>query len=293
MRKDGAVIEAMRPGRRPAGGGPAVGWARTVWAQVRLNHTVMLRQRGLAVTILVMPLFFVVLYTVTVRGNGLKIGIPPRPYVGVGTLAMGFATAFMSVTSAVVGRREERVYKRLRGTPLPVGSIFAGDILHAVLVALVQEVVAGGYLIVALHAPVPHDIVLVLVGSAVGAAVFCALALGVSGLLPSVEVAQLAAVPVLLVGALGSGMMVPLSVFPDWARRVGEVLPLTPAVRMIRTGWFGRDLSVAPVKGVTPPRVGFLEGFQVSAVSLGVALLWIALGLWLTRRFFRWDPRRA
>jgi ABC-2 type transport system permease protein len=269
------------------------GWPAMVWAQVRLNHTALVRQRGLAFSVLTLPLFFVVVYTINPTAHETIGGVSTRAYVGVGTLAMGCLAAFMSVSAAAVYRREERIYKRLRGTALPVGAIFAGDVAHAVLVGLVQEVLSAGYLIVVLHAPMPSNIPLILVASLIGSVAFCVLALGVSGLLPSNEVAQLASVPVLLIGALGSGMAIPLSALPGWARGVCEVLAPTPIVRAVRTGWFGRDFSAEPAKHVAAHHVGLLDGFQVSGAGLGVALLWIAVGLWLTRRFFRWDPRRA
>jgi ABC-2 type transport system permease protein len=267
------------------------GWPSMVWAQVRLNHTVLVRQRGMAVSILVLPVFVAVLYAITGRGGEAIGGVPSDTYIGVGAIAMVFTTAFMSVSLAVVNRREERVYKRLRGTPLPVSAIFAGDVAHAAAVTFVQAALAAGFVLVR-DAPTPGNVPLVLLAVVVGAAVFCALALGLSGLLPNTEVAQLAAIPVVLVGAVGSGVA-PLTAFPGWAQRTAEVLPLTPVVRMLHTGWLGRDFSSEPVKGVAADKVGILQGFQVTAGSLGVALVWIAIGLWLTRRYFRWDPRRA
>src|SRR5262249_36843619 len=162
----------------------------------------------LAFSALLLPLFFVVVYTLGPAG-AMVGGVPRKEYVGAATLALVFTTAFMTVSSAVVNRREERIYKRLRGTALPTVAIFAVDVVHAVLVALVQEIVSAGYVVVALHAPIPRDIPLVLLASVVGASVFCALGLGVAGLLPSTEVAQLAAMPVIVLGALASGIVFP------------------------------------------------------------------------------------
>jgi hypothetical protein len=234
--------------------GSMPGWPVMVWAQVRLNHTTLLRQRGLAFSVLTLPLFLVVLYTINPTAHEMIGGVSARAYVGVGTLAMGCLAAFMSVSAAAVYRREERIYKRLRGTALPIGAIFAGDVAHAVLVGLVQEVIAAGYLIVVLHAPMPRSIPLILVASLIGSVVFCVLALGVSGLLPSNEVAQLASVPVLLIDRAGGPHRL---VRPRLLRRPGRArrrAPRRPPERLpgVRRGT-GRGTAVDRPRPLVDP----------------------------------------
>ena len=179
------MSRSRTPVRNAGRAGSVPEWPAMVWAQVRLNHIALLRQRGLAFGVLTLPLFLVVVYTINPTAHETIGGVSARAYVGVGTLAMGCLAAFMSVSAAAVYRREERIYKRLRGTALPTGAIFAGDVAHAVLVGLLQEVLAAGYLIVVLHAPMPRNIPLILVATLVGSVAFCALALGVSGRCPA------------------------------------------------------------------------------------------------------------
>jgi ABC-2 type transport system permease protein len=262
------------------------GWVSMAWAQTRLNHTVMMRMRGLAFSVLLLPLFLAVVNTSGVR---LPVnGVPAAVFGAVGALAVVFPFAYMTITAGVVVRREERIYKRLRGSALPTSAIFAGDVLHATLIGAVQGVVILAYAMAVVGAPLPRNIPLMLVAFVLGAAVFAALAIGTAGLIPNYEVAQLVALPVLFGSLVGAGMMFPLSVLPDWAQRIAEVLPLTPVVTMIRTAYLGRDFGQDAA-----PEIGFLEGFQVSAAGLGIGLLWIGVGLWSARRCFRWDPRRT
>ncbi|WP_101787871.1 ABC transporter permease [Nonomuraea indica] len=264
-------------------------WASMVWAQARLNQTVLLRQRGLAFSVLLLPLFMAFAYTSgDAQGGATVSGVPMTVFAAVGAIAVVFPFSYMTITTGIVVRREERVYKRLRGSALPTSAIFAGDILHATLVGAVQGGVILAYVIAVVGAPVPRNIPLMLLAFVLGAAVFAALAIGTSGLIPNYEVAQLVALPVLLVCMFGSGMMLPLSELPEWGQRVAERLPLTPVVTMMRTAFLGRDFGRDGA-----PEVGFLEAFQSSAAGLGVALLWIGVSLWCTRRYFRWDPRRA
>ncbi|TMR16095.1 ABC transporter permease [Nonomuraea turkmeniaca] len=256
-------------------------WASMAWAQTRLDFTVMLRQRGLAFTVLLLPLFLAFVNTANSVAGAEVAG-------AVGALAVVFPFSYMTITSGIVVRREERVYKRLRGSALPTSAIFAGDVLHATLIGAVQGVAILAYVMAVVGGPLPRNVPLMLVAFLLGAAVFAALAIGTAGLIPNYEVAQLVALPVLFGSLLGAGMMFPLSVLPEWGQRVAELMPLTPIVTMIRTAYLGRDYGQAAA-----PKVGFLEGFQVSAAGLGIALLWVGIGLWSARRYFRWDPRRA
>ncbi|NRQ33523.1 ABC transporter permease [Nonomuraea sp. NN258] len=263
-------------------------WLSMTWAQARLNQTVLLRQRGMAFSVLFLPLFLAFVYTSGPTIEGGVNGVPGTVYAAVGAMAVVFPFSYMTIATGIVVRREERVYKRLRGSALPTSAIFAGDILHATLVGAVQAALILGYAIAAVKAPVPANIPLMLLAFVLGAAVFAALAIGTAGLIPNYEVAQLVALPVLFLSLFGSGMIVPLTSLPDWGQRIAEALPLTPVVSMLRTGFLGRDFSVD-----SAPEVGFLESFQVSAAGLAIALLWVGVGLLSTRQYFRWEPRRA
>ncbi|WP_336205954.1 ABC transporter permease [Nonomuraea sp. LPB2021202275-12-8] len=263
-------------------------WLSMVWAQARLNQTVLMRQRGLAFSVLLLPLFLAFANTANARSLDTVNGVPAAAFAAVGAIAVVFPFSYMTIATSIVVRREERVYKRLRGSALPTSAIFAGDILHASLLGAVQGVVILVYAITVANAPMPSNVPLMLLAFVLGAAVFAALAIGTAGFIPNYEVAQLVALPVLFISLVGTGMMIPLSALPEWGQRVAELLPLTPVVTMMRTAFLGRDFAqeAAPV-------VGFLEAFQVSAAGLGIGLLWIGVGLWSTRKYFRWDPRRA
>ncbi|MEV4221336.1 ABC transporter permease [Nonomuraea sp. NPDC049725] len=263
-------------------------WLSMVWAQARLNQTVLLRQRGMAFTVLLLPLFLAFVYTSGPQGAEMVNGVPGGVFAAVSAIAVVLPFSYMTIATAVVVRREERVYKRLRGSALPTSAIFAGDIVHATILGAVQAVIILVFAMGVAGAPMPSNVPLLLLAFLLGAAVFAALAIGTAGLIPNYEVAQLVALPVLFVSMFGAGLMFPVSVLPEWGQRVAEMLPLSPIVAMMRTAILGRDFAADAA-----PAVGFLESFQVSAVAIGIGLLWIGVGLWSTRRYFRWDPRRA
>ncbi|MGN9785659.1 ABC transporter permease [Nonomuraea sp. ZG12] len=263
-------------------------WLSMVWAQTRLNQTVLLRQRGMAFSVLLLPLFLAFVNTANARSQDLVNGVPATAFAAVGAIAVVFPFSYMTIATSIVVRREERVYKRLRGSALPTSAIFAGDILHATLVGAVQAVVILVYAVAVVDAPMPRNIPLMLLAFLLGAAVFAALAIGTAGFIPNYEVAQLVALPVLFISLVAAGVMFPLSMLPEWGQQISERLPLTPVVSILRTAFLGRDFAQEGA-----PAIDFLESFQVSAAGVGIGLLWIGLGLWLTRQYFRWDPRRA
>ncbi len=67
-----------------------------------------------------------------------------------------------------------------------------------------------------------------------------------------------------------SGALFPTEVLPTFAQRLGEVLPMTYAVRIIREAW----------------TMGTIDG-----VALGVCLATAAVATVIAVKFFRWEAR--
>ncbi|GHE51834.1 transport permease protein [Streptomyces longispororuber] len=250
--------------------------AQRMLALARAELTLLGRSKGT----LVMALFVPLVMPFSVRagasemdleGTGLSVGSVVLPG------AIGFSLLF-AVYSALVNvyaaRREELVLKRLRTGELRDAEILAGAALPSVAVGLLQSVLlaAGCVALLDVGAPeAPHYAVL---GLLLGLALWPVLAAATASFSRSVENAQVAAMPLLLLSFFGSGTMVPLEVMPDRVAAVCELLPLTPVVELIRGGWTG-DLSAADALG-----------------ALAVTVAWIGVGVFAVRRWFRWEPRR-
>ena len=191
--------------------------------------------------------------------------------------AVGFSLLF-AVYSSLVGvyvvRREELVLKRLRTGELRDAEILAGSALPAVLTGLAQclLLITGCTVLLDLSAPsAPH---LAVLGLLLGLVISAALAAVTASWTRTGESAQVTPMPLLIVSMLGSGMFVPLELFPDRLASVCELLPLTPVVSLVRGGWTG----------------GLSAGEALQALT--VALAWTALAVFAVRRRFRWEPRR-
>ncbi|NEC52310.1 ABC transporter permease [Actinospica acidiphila] len=191
--------------------------------------------------------------------------------------AVGFSLLF-AVYSTLVGvyvvRREELVLKRLRTGELRDAEILSGAALPAVLTGLLQclLLIAGCAALLDLSAPsAPH---LTVLGLLLGLVMSAALAAATASWTRTGESAQVTPMPLMFVSMLGSGMFVPLELYPDRLASVCELLPLTPVVTLVRGGWTG-DLSAGDALG-----------------ALAVALAWTAVAVFAVRRRFRWEPRR-
>ncbi|MFE9766653.1 ABC transporter permease [Streptomyces sp. NPDC005808] len=205
------------------------------------------------------------------KGTGLSAGSIILPS------SVGFSLLFAVYSSLVTvyaARREELVLKRLRTGELRDAEILTGAALPSAAIALVQCLILTAACAVLLDVgapPAPH---LAVLGLLLGLVMWPPLAALTASVSRSVEGAQVATMPLIMVSMLGSGTFVPLEVMPDRLASVCELLPLTPVITLIRGGWTG-DLSAYDALG-----------------ALATAVAWTVLAVFAVRRWFRWEPRR-
>ncbi|MER5541418.1 ABC transporter permease [Streptomyces sp. NPDC002589] len=256
------------------GGGTSAG--RRLWALGRAELTLLGRNRGVVFTALAVPLLlpFTIrpaMDQVDLKKQGLTIGTTLL------TAAIGFSFLFAVYTSLVnayVARREELVLKRLRTGELSDTEILTGTALPALVIGLAQALVLCVGCAVLLHTGAPRAPYLILPGLVAGYLVSAALAALTASFTRTVESAQVTALPLMFVSMLGSGITFPTEIMPDKLASVCELLPLSPAVRLVRAGWTGQ-MSAYEALG-----------------ALTTALAWIILAVFAVRRRFQWEPRR-
>ncbi|MFI1962167.1 ABC transporter permease [Streptomyces althioticus] len=242
----------------------------------RAELTLLRRNKGALVAGLFVPLILPLSVRSAAEEMDLaEAGLTPGELVL--PAAVGFSLLF-AVYSTLVGvyvvRREELVLKRLRTGELRDVEILSGAALPAVLTGLLQclLLITGCALLLDLSAPsAPH---LAVLGLLLGLVMSAALAAATASWTRTGESAQVTPMPLMFASMLGSGMFVPLELFPDRLASVCELLPLTPVVNLVRGGWTG-DLSAGDALG-----------------ALAVALAWTAVAVFAVRRRFRWEPRR-
>ncbi|MEV0639109.1 ABC transporter permease [Streptomyces sp. NPDC050619] len=242
----------------------------------RAELTLLGRSRGTLVAALFVPLVVPVslrsaLEDMDLGEAGLDVGTVLLPAaVGVSLLFAVYGV----LVGAFVSRREELVLKRLRTGELRDGEILVGATLPAAAIGLVQSLllVAGCTALLDLAAPkAPH---LAVGGLLLGLVVCAALAAVTASFTRTVESAQVTSLPLVLVSMGASGIAVPMELLPDRVASVFELLPLSPVITLVRGGWTG-DLSAYEALG-----------------AVVTALVWVAVGVFAVRRWFRWEPRR-
>ncbi|MGX1548703.1 ABC transporter permease [Streptomyces adustus] len=265
-------MSALTPRAAPASA-PTV---RRLRALARAELTLLGRNRSAVLTALLVPLAlpFTVRPAVDgidLRAEGLNLGTVTL------TAAIGFSLLFAvytSLVSAFVARREELVLKRLRTGELGDPEILVGTSLPAVCIGLVQALVLSTGCVLLLDAGAPEAPYLTVLGLLTGLVLCAALAALTSAFTRTTESAQVTALPLVLVSMIGSGIAVPAQILPDRFAAVCELLPLSPAIRLVGGGWTG-GLTTSEALGAT-----------------ATALAWTVVAVFAVRRWFRWEPRR-
>ncbi|GHI06578.1 hypothetical protein AQI88_19725 [Streptomyces cellostaticus] len=254
-------------------------WApagRRLRALARAELALLGRNRGVVFTAVTVPLILPfsvgpAFDRVDLKKEGLSVG------AAMMTAAVGFAFLFAVYTSLVnayVARREELVLKRLRTGELSDAEILTGTALPAAGLGLVQALLLCVGCAVLLHTGAPKAPYLTVLGVAAGLVLSAALAALTAAFTRTTESAQVTALPLVFVSMAGSGIMIPTEVMPHTLASVCELLPLSPAIRLVRAGWSGQ-MSAYEALGTT-----------------ATALAWIVVAVFAVRRWFRWEPRR-
>ncbi|MGW2346567.1 ABC transporter permease [Streptomyces sp. NPDC001661] len=245
-------------------------------ALARAEFTLIGRSKGVLFTAVFVPLVLPFSVSQSVDKGDLK-----GAGLNLGTVMISSAIAFSllfavysSLVSVYASRREELVLKRLRTGELRDLEILSGAAVPSVVIGLVQCTAVAVVCTFALDAGAPEAPQLVVLGVLLGIPLCVALAALTTVFSRSVESAQVAAMPMLLVSMIGSGAVVPLEILPDKMAAVCELLPLTSALTLVRGGWSG-SLS---------------GGESLKAIVIAVA--WILVAVFAVQKRFRWEPRR-
>lgn len=179
-------------------------------------------------------------------------------------------SCYSQLAIVLAARRQNGILKRVRATPLPAAVYFVGLLAHCVVVSAVDVLlisVVGRLYGVPLPAA-PHLPALA-VTLVLGAAAFCALGVAVASLIRNAEAAPSVVQFVLFPLVFVSGTYMPIH--SGLLNGVSAALPVKPFNDALLTSFTTDDAGL-------PWR------------SLGVLLLWGALGAVVAVRRFRWDP---
>ncbi|WP_086826910.1 ABC transporter permease [Allokutzneria sp. NRRL B-24872] len=179
-------------------------------------------------------------------------------------------SGIMGLAETLADYRDKGILRRMRVSPLRPWQILGS---HALMNLLIS--VLGAVLLIAVASTFfglswPTSIPLVLLVSA--AAACCILAIGfvLGSVLPTVRMTQAVAAALYFPSIFVSGVLLPREALPEFARQIGDVIPVTYAVNGIRAAWAH----------------GTLDGTAL-LVLLGTAVIGTVIAL----RTFRWESR--
>jgi ABC-2 type transport system permease protein len=253
-------------------------------AAVARAELLLLRRNPMAlVTVALMPAVMVLLFRASVPAEPAGRGVGPSLLTSLigATLLL---VVYYNLVGALVARREELVLKRLRAGELGDGEILAGVVMPAVAIAWGQLAVGAVAAALAVGLPRPVNPVLVLLALTGGTATFALLAVASTALTRTVQLAELTTTPLLVASLTLSGLLFPLEQLPAPLQDLARILPLTPVVDLLRLGLAG----TAP----DGTALGAAATWRPGMVAAGVLAAWVAVGCCLSRRYFRWEPRR-
>jgi ABC-2 type transport system permease protein len=242
--------------------------------QLRWEQLLFWRSRESAVFVFLFPLLLFTLLTAVY--NGRIYGRPASWALLAGMLGYGAATtAFAGLALILVARRELGILKRIRSTPLPPATYLVAVLTSIMVVFALQAVSLFVLGKVLKSTPWPHNVVSLALALALGAAVFAALGLALTGFIRSLEGSSAIVNVIVLPMAFLSGSFGPTRHYPQALRAIGAVLPLKPLIDLINAI--------------------YLHGQQIWDRPRAVAILiaWGIFGMAVAIRKFRWEPREG
>jgi ABC-2 type transport system permease protein len=201
-----------------------------------------------------------------------------------GMIAGGImSTSFQYLAIAIATERENGMLKRLSGTPMPRMAYFAGKVVQVTVCTVAETVllIAVGMLFYHLHLPTSPGRWWTFAWVFVLGSAACTL-LGIAA--SSVPRSAASAMPVITlpftVLQFISGVYVPFTVVPAWMRDVASFFPLK---------WMAQGMRSV----FLPEQAAALEpaGSWEHGLTALVLVVWIAAGLVLCAKTFRWQSR--
>jgi ABC-2 type transport system permease protein len=247
-------------------------------AEVRL----LLRNRTAAAYSLLGPVFLLGTVGAIAGSNGIALDGPGFIADAIGiTLIL---VAYYNLVTTFVARREELVLQRMRTGELTDGEILLGTAVPTLLVTVVQIAVVAVGVVALGRWSAPVDVVLPFLALLGGGALMVLLAAASTSVTRTVEAAQFTTLPLVLAATLLSGLLVPLSGFPEPVAEAFRLLPLTPVIELSRLGLVGETWRGAAVDTA--------GAWSAAPVPLAVLAGWLVVGAVVAHRVFRWAPRR-
>ncbi|MEU8498937.1 ABC transporter permease [Streptomyces lavendulae] len=243
------------------------------------------RQRDAVVFTFAFPVVFLALFASIFHDTVEGSGVTASQLYAAGMVAAGImSTSFQSLGISIAVERDEKVLRRLRGTPMPPASYFFGKVWLVLVTGLAETAVLllVGTVVFDLNLPASAAkwfafawiFALGLTGCAL-------LGIAVSSLPRSGKSASSVVVLPFLILQFISGVFIPVGQIPGWLLDVGALFPLKWMCQGLRGVFLPESAAVLEQAG----------DWEYGKVAL-VLGAWVLGGLALCLLTFRWKGRR-
>ncbi|MGX5208507.1 ABC transporter permease [Streptomyces violaceus] len=243
------------------------------------------RQRDQVVFTFAFPVVFLFLFASIFRDDVEGAGITASQLYVPAMMAAGImSTSFQALGVSIAIEREEKVLRRLRGTPMPPTAYFLGKIWLVLFTGLLETVIllliGTTFYDVALPPDAGRwfDLAWIFV---LGITACALLGIAISSVPKSANSASSVVVLPFLVLQFISGVYIAIGTIPDWMLTVGALFPLKWMCQGLRGVFLPESAQVLEQAG----------SWELGRVALVLAA-WCVGGLALCLLTFRWKDRR-
>ncbi|MEU0201541.1 MULTISPECIES: ABC transporter permease [unclassified Streptomyces] len=244
------------------------------------------RQRDQVVFTFAFPVVFLFLFASIFRDDVEGAGITASQLYVPAMMAAGImSTSFQALGVSIAIEREEKVLRRLRGTPMPPAAYFLGKIWLVLFTGLLETavllLVGTGFYDVDLPSDAGRwfDLAWIFV---LGITACALLGIAISSVPKSANSASSVVVLPFLVLQFISGVYIAIGTIPDWMLTVGALFPLKWMCQGLRGVFLPESAQVLEQAG----------SWELGRVALVLAA-WCVGGLALCLLTFRWKDRRT
>ena len=202
--------------------------------ELKAQQRLFWRSPELAFFTFALPLILYVMLA-SVNRNDRVEDVRGPDYLLAGMIGYGAAaTTFAGLAIILVIRRESGVLKRLRATPLPASTYVAALLVSMVIVFFLETVALVALATAVFDAEIPDRLGSLVALLLIGAASFAALGIALASVIRSGEGASAVVNAIYLPASFLSGSFFSPNAFPEALQWLGEALPLTYLIRLVR-----------------------------------------------------------
>lgn len=242
-------------------------------SQFVLQMKLFIRQKDELFWNLAFPLFFIVLYGLIYRDMVWDdYGMRAIEYMLPGIIVMAvMVNGIMSSATSFVEERSKGIYRRLSLTPVKRQTIIIAQILHRYIIILIQTIILLAIGILAFDIRVNGNYFYFWIVLTLGAVCFLSIGFALASIIRSVRSATPICMIVFFVFLFLGGIFFPNSIMPDFLVVISKGLPSTH---------MGDALRAIVIDGLG------LGAIWEALTAMGG---WIAAGLIISIKFFRWE----